>query len=135
MTAIIYRACFWLQRESLTFKFISVSNGMEVKMSEVGVYMIANLTVNDADEYRKYEKGFFPILKKFGGEFITFDDNHETLEGIDPLEGRIIIFKFPSENAAKNWYNDAEYQALSEFRRSGTVLKALTLVHELALRG
>jgi uncharacterized protein (DUF1330 family) len=135
VTAIIYRACFWLQRESLTFKFTSVSNGMEVKMSEVGVYMIANLTVNDADEYRKYEKGFFPILKKFGGEFITFDDNHETLEGTDPLEGRVIIFKFPSEKAAKNWYNDAEYQALSEFRRSGTVLKALTLVHELALRG
>ena len=135
MTAIIYRACLWLQRKSLTFKFISVSNGMEVKMSEVGVYMIANLTVNDADEYRKYEKGFFPILKKFGGEFITFDDNHETLEGIDPLEGRVIIFKFPSEKAAKNWYNDAEYQALSEFRRSGTVLKALTLVHELAPRG
>ena len=133
--AIIYRACFWLQRESLTFKFISVSNGMEVKMSEVGVYMIANLTVNDADEYRKYEKGFFPILKKFGGEFITFDDNHETLEGTDPLEGRVIIFKFPSEKAAKNWYNDAEYQALSEFRRSGTVLKALSLVHELAPRG
>jgi len=135
VTAIIYRACFWLQRESLTFKFISVSNGMEVNMSEVGVYMIANLTVNDADEYRKYEKGFFPILKKFGGEFITFDDNHETLEGTDPLEGRVIIFKFPSEKAAKNWYNDAEYQALSEFRRSGTVLKALTLVHELAPRG
>ena len=135
MTAIIYRACFWLQRESLTFKFISVSKGMEVQMSEVGVYMIANLTVNDADEYRKYEKGFFPILKKFGGEFITFDDNHETLEGTDPLEGRVIIFKFPSEKAAKNWYNDAEYQALSEFRRSGTVLKALTLVHELAPRG
>ena len=135
MTAIIYRACFWLQRESLTFKFISVSNGMEVNMSEVGVYMIANLTVNDADEYRKYEKGFFPILKKFGGEFITFDDNHETLEGTDQLEGRVIIFKFPSEKAAKNWYNDAEYQALSEFRRSGTVLKALTLVHELAPRG
>ena len=135
MTAIIYRACFWLQRESLTFKFISVSNGMEVNMSEVGVYMIANLTVNDADEYRKYEKGFFPILKKFGGQFITFDDNHETLEGTDPLEGRVIIFKFPSEKAAKNWYNDAEYQALSEFRRSGTVLKALTLVHELAPRG
>ena len=135
MAAIIYRACFWLQRESLTYKFISVSNGMEVKMSEVGVYMIANLTVNDADEYRKYEKGFFPILKKFGGEFITFDDNHETLEGTDPLEGRVIIFKFPSAKAAKNWYNDAEYQALSEFRRSGTVLKALTLVHELAPRG
>ncbi|MDP6652670.1 MAG: DUF1330 domain-containing protein [Gammaproteobacteria bacterium] len=103
-------------------------------MSDVAVYMIANLVVSDADEYRKYEKGFFPILKRFGGEFITFDDNNETLEGTDPTEGRVIIFKFPSEQIAKNWYNDDEYQALSEFRRAGTTLKSLTLVHGLPPR-
>ena len=103
-------------------------------MSDVAVYMITNLVVSDADEYRKYEKGFFAILKRFGGEFITFDDNHETLEGTDPTEGRVIIFKFPSEQAAKNWYNDDEYQALSEFRRAGTTLKSLTVVHGLPPR-
>ncbi len=103
-------------------------------MSDVAVYMISNLVVSDADEYRKYEKGFFAILKRFGGEFITFDDNHETLEGTDPTEGRVIIFKFPSEQAAKNWYNDDEYQALSEFRRAGTTLKSLTVVHGLPPR-
>ncbi|HJN95688.1 MAG TPA: DUF1330 domain-containing protein [Gammaproteobacteria bacterium] len=103
-------------------------------MSDVAVYMISNLVVSDADEYRKYEKGFFAILKRFGGEFITFDDNHETLEGTDPTEGRVIIFKFPSEQAAKNWYNDGEYQALSEFRRAGTTLKSLTMVHGLPPR-
>ncbi len=103
-------------------------------MYEVGVYMIANLTVRDAEQYRKYEKGFFPILKRFGGEFVTFDDKHETFEGTDPLQGRVIIFKFPSEKAARDWYDDDEYQVLSEFRRSGTVLKALTLVHELPPR-
>jgi len=103
-------------------------------MSDVAVYMISNLVVSDADEYRKYEKGFFAILKRFGGEFITFDDNHETLEGTDPTEGRVIIFKFPSEQAAKNWYNDGEYQALSEFRRAGTTLKSLTMVQGLPPR-
>lgn len=103
-------------------------------MSDVAVYMIANLVVTDADEYRKYEQGFFPILKRFGGEFVTFDDNHETLEGTTPLEGRVIIFKFPSEELAKQWYNDEEYQALSEFRRAGTTLKSLTLVHALPPR-
>ena len=103
-------------------------------MSDVAVYMISNLVVSDADEYRKYEKGFFAILKRFGGEFITFDDNHETLEGTDPTEGRVIIFKFPSEQAATNWYNDDEYQALSEFRRAGTTLKSLTVVHGLPPR-
>ncbi len=104
-------------------------------MSDMAVTMIANLVVRDADEYRKYEKGFFPILKRHGGEFITFDDKHENLEGDSPLEGRIIIFKFPSEEAAKRWYEDEEYQALSEFRRAGTTLKSLTMVHRLPPRG
>ncbi|MBL4572776.1 MAG: DUF1330 domain-containing protein [Gammaproteobacteria bacterium] len=98
-------------------------------MSDVEVYMIANLVVEDTSEYRKYEKGFFPLLKKFGGEFVTFDDNHENLEGEFPLEGRVIIFKFPSEKLAKQWYNDDEYQVLSKFRRAGTTLKSITLVH------
>ncbi|MDE0980677.1 MAG: DUF1330 domain-containing protein [Gammaproteobacteria bacterium] len=103
-------------------------------MSDVEVYMIANLVVEDANEYRKYEKGFFPILKKFGGEFVTFDDRHENFEGEFPLEGRVIIFKFPSEELAKQWYNDDDYQTLSEFRRAGTTLKSITLVHGLPPR-
>ena len=50
-------------------------------MSDVKVYMIANLQIHDADNYRNYEKGFFPILKKHGGEFITYDDNVINVEG------------------------------------------------------
>ena len=103
-------------------------------MSDVAVYMLANLIVEDAEEYKKYEKGFFPILKRFGGEFITFDDKHENFEGTMPIEGRMVIFKFPSEQAARDWYNDNKYQALSEFRRAGTTLRSLTMVHGLPPR-
>ena len=64
-------------------------------MSDVPVYMIANLQINeDPSEYREYEKGFFPILKKHGGSFITFDDNPKHLEGSEPRSGRMIIFNF-----------------------------------------
>lgn len=69
-------------------------------MSDIPVYMVVNLKVTDADEYRKYEKGFFPILKKYGGSFLTFDDSPITLEGLTPREGRMIIFSFPSEEVA-----------------------------------
>lgn len=103
-------------------------------MSEVPVYIIVNLSVTNKEEYRKYEKGFFPILKKFGGEFITYDDNAITFEGSHPVEGRSIIFKFPSEQAATQWYEDPDYQALSEFRRGGTTLKHLTMVRGLPPR-
>ena len=123
-----------LQKIIVAFNFMILANLVEIKMSDVEVYMIANLSVNDAEEYRKYEKGFFPILKKFGGEFITFDDNHETFEGTDPLMGRVIIFKFPSEKAARDWYNDTDYHSLSEFRRLGIVLMALILAHGLPPR-
>ena len=98
-------------------------------MSEVPVFMVANLVIEDSQEYRKYEKGFFPILKKHGGSLLTFDDNIDTLEGSAQPQGRIIILKFPSEEAARGWWNDPDYQSLSEFRRKGTDTRFLTLVH------
>jgi|TARA_B110000914_G_scaffold80060_1_gene70395 uncharacterized protein (DUF1330 family) len=103
-------------------------------MSDVPVYMLVNLAVTDVNEYRQYEKGFFPILKRFGGQFVTFDDNPITLEGVAPRSGRMIIFSFPSEQAAKDWWADAEYQALSEHRRAGTKMEFLTMVHGLPPR-
>ena len=38
-------------------------------MDEVKVYMVANLQIHDAERYREYEKGFFPILKAWGGVY------------------------------------------------------------------
>jgi len=103
-------------------------------MAEAPVYIIANLRIEDADRYRQYEKGFFPILKEHQGQFITYDDNTETLEGESPRAGRMVIFSFPSEEAAKGWYNDPTYQALSEHRRAGTQTEFLTMVHGLPPR-
>ena len=89
-------------------------------MSEVPVYVVANIVIQDPDTYKKYEKGFFPILKKYEGKFITFDDNIGQLEGSSKVSGRVIIFSFPNENLADSWYKSVEYQELSAFRREGT---------------
>ena len=103
-------------------------------MSDVPVFAIVNLNVTDAAAYRQYEKGFFPLLKKYGGEFVTYDDAPITLEGVAPRSGRMIIFKFPSEANARSWYADPDYQTLSANRRAGTTLEFLTLVHGLPPR-
>ena len=103
-------------------------------MADIPVYMLVNLKVTDADQYRKYEKGFFGILKRYGGQFITVDDNPVALEGDSPREGRMIIFSFPSEQVANDWWADSEYQELSEYRRSGTKMEFLTMVHGLPPR-
>jgi uncharacterized protein (DUF1330 family) len=98
------------------------------------VYVLANLVVLDAAEYRKYEKGFFPLLKRHGGEFVTYDDAPLTFEGEAPRPGRMIVLKFPSEAQARVWYADPDYQALSEHRRVGTRLEFLTMVRSLPPR-
>ena len=103
-------------------------------MSEQKAYIIAKLVINEKDAYRNYEKGFFPLLKKYGGEFVTYDNESEHFEGTSPIDGRLIIFTFPSPEAARDWYKDAEYQDLAEHRRSSSVLKNLTMVKSLPLR-
>ncbi len=103
-------------------------------MTDTPVYMVVNLIITDAETYRKYEKGFFPLLKKYQGEFMTYDDHPIHLEGIAPRSGRMIIFRFPTEQAAKDWYADVDYQLISEFRRAGTKMEFLTLVHGLQPR-
>ena len=103
-------------------------------MSDQKVHVIANLVINDKETYRIYEKGFFPILKKHGGEFITFDNDARHFEGVTKVEGRIILFTFPSPEAAEGWYNDPEYQELSENRRASTILKNLTMIKSLPPR-
>ena len=75
-------------------------------MAEATAFVIANFTIHDADTYRIYEKGFFPILKKHGGTFHTYDDNNANLEGDAPPEDR----------------------------RAGTKLNFLTIVHGLPPR-
>jgi len=103
-------------------------------MTDIPVFAVVNLTVTDAAAYRQYEKGFFPILKRYGGEFVTFDDAPHHLEGDAPRSGRMIIIRFPSAAKARNWYADPEYQALSAHRRAGTKLEFLTLVRGMAPR-
>ncbi|MDA7796308.1 DUF1330 domain-containing protein [Gammaproteobacteria bacterium] len=100
-------------------------------MSDFEIIAIANLEITDADEYRKYEKGFFPILKKYNGSFITYDDAPEHKEGDIPLKGRVILFGFLTQEDASNWFHDPEYQELSKFRRDGTSTHSITFTKML----
>lgn len=101
---------------------------------EIPVYMLANLFIQDAAEYRNYENGFFLILKRHSGQFLTFDDTPHTFEGSAPRQGRMIICTFPSEADATRWCADPDYQALSAHRRRGTELAFLTMVRGLPTR-
>jgi uncharacterized protein (DUF1330 family) len=74
---------------------------MESAPADVPVYMVVNLVIQDAAEYRHYEKGFFPLLKRHGGEVLTSDDAPQNLEGSAPRTGRVILSSFPPPPALR----------------------------------
>ena len=92
------------------------------------VHFIAHFTVNNREEYRKYESGFFPILKSHGGRFITYDDSPLVLEG-ELADGRTVIIGFDSEEACLAWWNSPEYQELAKHRHAATTSHSIAIVH------
>lgn len=92
------------------------------------VHFIAHFTVNDQDGYHVYEKGFFPILKKYGARFITYDDNPTILEG-ERAEGRTVIIEFESEATFQAWWDSPEYVELAAHRKAATTTHSICVVH------
>lgn len=95
----------------------------------MSVHFIAHFTVDDAERYRVYEKGFFPILKAHGGRFVTYDDAPLLLEG-ERAAGRTVVIAFDSEEQCLGWWNSPEYQALAEHRKAGTTTHSICVVHD-----
>ncbi|MEO0493879.1 MAG: DUF1330 domain-containing protein [Actinomycetota bacterium] len=98
------------------------------------VFFVAHFTVTDPDEYRIYEKGFFPVLKGYDAQFMTFDDDVMVLEG-EREEGRTVVIQFASEEECLRWWNSDEYKAIVPHRHAGTTSHSVSIVHGMAPRG
>ena len=85
----------------------------------MAAYFIAQYQVNDAALYAEYGAGAGPTVAQYGGEVLVFDVAAETMEGVSPGPQTVII-KFESTEAAKAWYESAEYQAVVGKRLSAT---------------
>jgi uncharacterized protein (DUF1330 family) len=81
-------------------------------------YTITRITVTDREKYKEYARGAFPTMKKYGCEVLVDDKETEILEG-DWKGERTIILKWPSRQAALDWYNDPDYQAVVGARHEG----------------
>ena len=81
----------------------------------MSVYLLAQIEIHDATEYQKYIDGFFPIFKKYNGEFLASDPDTEVIEG-EWAYPRTAIMKFPNEEDARRWHDSPEYRELVQHR-------------------
>ncbi|MEI6664357.1 MAG: DUF1330 domain-containing protein [Actinomycetes bacterium] len=91
------------------------------------VYFLGHFTINDRDEYRKYEKGFFPLFGGTEGTFMALDDDGTVLEGSRPM-GRTVLLNFPNKESVLDYWESDDYESIAKHRRAGTTTQAICLI-------
>ena len=83
-------------------------------------YLLANITVNNPENYKEYVSKVKSVVEKFGGEYLVRGGEMNIIEGDWPNERNIVI-KFPSREKAMEWYNSEEYKPIRQIRHVNAV--------------
>lgn len=102
-------------------------------MIDSPLFMLVNLMVTNATEDRQYKNRFLPPPQRYRSRFATRDDAADRFGGFAPHSGRMIMFKFPSEQQAKRWRADPEFPAHLKRCRARSQLEFLRLIRGFAV--
>ena len=84
----------------------------------MSAYVVAQIQINDAEEYKKYIAGFYPSFERHGGKILaTTKSSTEVVEGKWAYPHTVIL-QFPDRDAAHAWHSDPEYVELATIRHS-----------------
>jgi uncharacterized protein (DUF1330 family) len=97
-------------------------------------YMITSGNITDPPRMAEYLERAVPLFKKAGAVEVAF--GHENAKNIALLEGAwdfpglVMIFKLPSMDAAHEYWDSPDYQAVKKIRDNGVVDPNFTIVIE-----
>ena len=80
-------------------------------------YVVVNIRVTDPDVYADYARGAPATVERFGGRYLARGGTVEVREGSWSPE-RLVILEFDTADAARAWYESAEYAELRRLRQS-----------------
>jgi len=83
-------------------------------------YVIAQITVTDPEAYKDYVAAVTPIIDRMGGDYLVRGGPAEHFEG-DPVGERIVVIRFPTLQAARDWYHSDEYAPVRAMRQRASV--------------
>ena len=95
----------------------------------MAAYFILTQTVTDQTAYsEQYIPGVLPFLAKYGAEVLVAAFATEALQG-EPADG-VVVLRFPSEQAIRDFLNDPDYRPLKDLRLRITTNASAVLAPE-----
>ena len=83
-------------------------------------YAVAELTVTDKSWVRAYVENVTPMVERHGGRYLARTSNFESLEGDRERPQLVLLIEWPSLDAAKSFYDSAEYRPYRDARLAGS---------------
>jgi len=89
-------------------------------------YIIFTEVIRDQGRYDGYVQQVVQTISQAGGRIIAVQDGPDILEGQWP-GWRTVVLEFDSVEAAHQWYNSPEYQAIIGERHASAEANAVVL--------
>ena len=89
-------------------------------------YFVAQIKINDLDEYEKYLDKFDDIFSKYKGEYLAIDESPTLLEG-DWNYTKSVLIKFNSKQEFEDWYYSDDYQAILKYRLKASTCDSILI--------
>jgi uncharacterized protein (DUF1330 family) len=94
-------------------------------------YVVVTYDIADPEAFAPYGPAVMPILAKHGAEILAADFASQPLEGRPPSV--TIVLKFASEEAARHWHSDPEYEPVKQIRLDSTKNSVAVLARGFAM--
>lgn len=89
-------------------------------------FIIADVTVTDADQMAKYREWSKKAMQEHGAEVQVRGGAIEVLEG-DWTPSRLVVLKFPDRAAARRFYDSETYQHAKSLREHAGVMRMVVV--------
>ena len=98
-------------------------------------YILAEISIHDRSRYGEYESGFMTpelgaAMARTSARFIAVDEAQVSLEGEHPYT-RTVLVEFPDAEAARDFYESEEYQAIIGHRHAAST-GSLTIINGMS---
>ena len=89
-------------------------------------YFVAQIKINDPEEYEKYLEKFDDIFSKYKGEYLAIDESPSLLEGNWDYTKSVLI-KFDNKSDFEDWYYSKDYQKILKHRLNSSKCDTILL--------
>ena len=82
-------------------------------------YLLGQITINDKDQYKKYDSKIGDIIEEFGGKYLVKGGFRVVKEG-NPSWQRDVLVEFKDIETAQRFTSSKQFKEISRFRKAGS---------------